>query len=274
MNQDRQLNYVQYEEGVVFYPFKDSFSLYLFRKIEKIALAIYLITEHLSEKEPIKQSIRASATSLISEIIKTLENNEIRQNDIQASLLEAESLLDLAANNSILTRTNVNLLKNEVSKISKEIVSRNKTLENNTVVKKSFFNVDIQKDILIKDIKDIRDRESVKKTDGEEMSFKDKRHDIQKGQDVFDELSFDKKVISSFSNDDEKKMNISNRSNIDRANQIIEIIKRKGNVMIKDISLEIIDCSEKTIQRELQKLVQKGTLKKEGERRWSTYSID
>ena len=58
-----------------------------------------------------------------------------------------------------------------------------------------------------------------------------------------------------------------------RSDEIIGIVKNKGSVTIKDISKEITNCSEKTIQRELQKLVSKGVLSREGERRWSTYSL-
>ena len=43
--------------------------------------------------------------------------------------------------------------------------------------------------------------------------------------------------------------------------------------MIKDVSPLIKGCSEKTIQRELLSMVKSGILKKEGEKRWSKYSL-
>ncbi|MEK6878241.1 MAG: hypothetical protein AABY22_01465 [Nanoarchaeota archaeon] len=51
------------------------------------------------------------------------------------------------------------------------------------------------------------------------------------------------------------------------------LIKRKKEIMIKDVVGLINDCSEKTIQRELLTLVDEGILKKEGERRWTRYSL-
>ena len=54
---------------------------------------------------------------------------------------------------------------------------------------------------------------------------------------------------------------------------ILDIIKSKKEVMIKDISSHIKDCSEKTIQRELLAMVDAGVLKKLGEKRWSKYSL-
>jgi Fic family protein len=66
----------------------------------------------------------------------------------------------------------------------------------------------------------------------------------------------------------------------DRTNKIISIIKDKKalpenqtGVSIKDISLSFTDCSEKTIQRELNSLVAKGQLKKTGAKRWSRYAV-
>ncbi|XKT75379.1 MAG: hypothetical protein ACJKSS_01155 [Patescibacteria group bacterium UBA2103] len=57
----------------------------------------------------------------------------------------------------------------------------------------------------------------------------------------------------------------------DRKGHVLEIIKNNGNVGIKDIAKEVTDCSEKTIQRILNTLIEEGRVKKEGERRWSTY---
>jgi len=57
----------------------------------------------------------------------------------------------------------------------------------------------------------------------------------------------------------------------DRKGQVLEMIKKHGNLGIKDITQTITDCSEKTIQRLLNTLIQEGSVRKEGERRWSTY---
>lgn len=58
-----------------------------------------------------------------------------------------------------------------------------------------------------------------------------------------------------------------------RRERIVDIIRTKGHVSIKDISDTITSYSEKTIQRELIQLIKDNIIKKEGERRWSKYSI-
>lgn len=58
-----------------------------------------------------------------------------------------------------------------------------------------------------------------------------------------------------------------------RQSIIIGLLKRKKEIMIKDVSPLISGCSEKTIQRELLAMVQAGILRKTGEKRWSRYSL-
>jgi DNA-binding transcriptional ArsR family regulator len=59
----------------------------------------------------------------------------------------------------------------------------------------------------------------------------------------------------------------------DRAERIKTVLEAKPQATIKDISEIITDVSEKTIQRELNSLIEKGQVLREGERRWSRYSV-
>ena len=59
----------------------------------------------------------------------------------------------------------------------------------------------------------------------------------------------------------------------DRRTRIVTILEAKGEATIKDISEIITDCSEKTIQRELNAMIEENIVKRQGERRWSKYSI-
>ena len=58
-----------------------------------------------------------------------------------------------------------------------------------------------------------------------------------------------------------------------RQDTILDIIKRKKEVMVRDISSLVTGYSDKTIQRELLAMVKAGILKKFGEKRWSRYSL-
>lgn len=59
----------------------------------------------------------------------------------------------------------------------------------------------------------------------------------------------------------------------ERRKKIQEIIKIKGEVTIKDIAIRITNCSEKTLQRDLVKMIKDNVVEKEGDKRWSIYRI-
>lgn len=59
----------------------------------------------------------------------------------------------------------------------------------------------------------------------------------------------------------------------DRKTRILTVLEAAGEASIKDLSDVIRDCSEKTIQRELNDLIEKGKVIRIGERRWSRYSV-
>jgi hypothetical protein len=59
----------------------------------------------------------------------------------------------------------------------------------------------------------------------------------------------------------------------DRTTRIKTVLEAKPNATIKDLTDTITDVSAKTIQRDLNSLIERGEVIRQGERRWSTYSI-
>ena len=60
---------------------------------------------------------------------------------------------------------------------------------------------------------------------------------------------------------------------VGRRERIKTVLAAKGNASIKDISDIVSDCSEKTIQRELNAMIEDNLVQRQGERRWSMYSL-
>lgn len=58
-----------------------------------------------------------------------------------------------------------------------------------------------------------------------------------------------------------------------RAALILDVLKKQKTASIKGLTAVITGCSEKTIQRELASLIERGLVRKTGERRWSVYSL-
>lgn len=57
----------------------------------------------------------------------------------------------------------------------------------------------------------------------------------------------------------------------DRMSLILDLVRKSKSLSIKEIAAVIRGCSEKTIQRELNILIERGLIRREGERRWSLY---
>lgn len=62
-----------------------------------------------------------------------------------------------------------------------------------------------------------------------------------------------------------------NKGQTERMSLILELVRKKKSLSIKEIASVIKGCSEKTIQRELGVLISRGLIRKVGERRWSLY---
>lgn len=68
-----------------------------------------------------------------------------------------------------------------------------------------------------------------------------------------------------------KRHYIESKGQSDRMSLILELVRKRKSLSIKEIASVIKDCSEKTIQRELNSLIEQGLIRREGERRWSVY---
>jgi hypothetical protein len=71
----------------------------------------------------------------------------------------------------------------------------------------------------------------------------------------------------------QKTAHTAEKTHEDRRSRILSVLKAQPGVSIKDIVDTVKDCSEKTIQRELNALIKDGLVRREGERRWSKYSV-
>ena len=69
----------------------------------------------------------------------------------------------------------------------------------------------------------------------------------------------------------DKKPQGQDKGQSDRMSLILDLVRKRKSLSIKEIAGVIRGCSEKTIQRELNILIEKGLIRREGERRWSLY---
>ena len=256
----------------------DQHILFISQKAEKITAALYLITDFIKDKEPFKWEIRDSAivffsftNSLKGARIASQKEQAIEKALSQLSLIL--SLLRFGVSVRFLSHMNYSILKDEYTSLKETLEDRLKTRQpvDGLVLPQDFFqlktkelstqqypNVPYGHDI---ENKNIGGKPSVVYSDvaraekNDEKIVAEKNVDTSQSQPVFMDGAIESK----------KGM---------RQDVILKLLKTRGWISIKDISEIISECSEKTIQRELASLVDRGVIRKTGERRWSKYALN
>lgn len=252
----------------------NSFFMSVSDKAEKLSTALYMVTDSLEDDEPLKFETRKLALDFIetTKILAHISSIE-RGFAIDDSLFVLDhivSLINLAGSVSLISSMNLSILINEFKRLRELLVSEKErvfSLRPEGLKNKQFtLSEDILGPELTKEISDTflnSGEQNSPKIEG--MSF------IQK------DMSFKNSPLDNPANTHISKTTGAHKFDIavkkTRRDTILKIIKDKKEVMIKDITNIISDCSEKTIQRELTSLVSLGVLKKMGNKRWSRYSL-
>ncbi len=253
----------------------------ILKKTEKIISAIYMVSDLFDDREPLKTRLRESALQMVGMLhelpFKKPVEKHVLFDLVKASIGETLSYIDIGKTILSISEMNASILERELSKLSaimEEYQARNqrgnfqsklfgeKHVDGLTLSEALFDH----KDVLIPGIE-------------KEASTGDRNY---KGQDNVGNVLYKNSFKSIGQNNRSADLkstfkNVSPKNDaalkINRRNNILRLIKDKKIVMIKDISLIITDCSEKTIQRELNTLVSEGVLKRAGKKRWSKYSL-
>ncbi len=234
----------------------EDYLIYIFKKTEKITAALYLVSGLLKDDEPIKWELRDRGIDLLSSSFTASSSLPGDKNVVIQSLftaaLETLSLLNVAKISNLVSEMNHRLLVREIDNVVVMLRDRLAQSAENAgyVLSEAFFKTpDLFSTGFRSDNREIQNQKQVK-------SNKESVH------------------ISDFQDKGSSKGHVSSQAKkTHRQDQILALLRGQSNLTIKDFSSVIKDCSEKTIQRELLELVEKGVIKKEGERRWSRYSL-
>jgi hypothetical protein len=250
-------------------------SIYEFanKKTEKLVTALYMVSDCMDTDDALKGKIRLLGVELLSDIYKLSTLPPVDKNNYISIYLthinELLSFIEIAYTIGFISEMNTSILKKEFFTLTDELRS------NQSKDKHFTFTLD-NKMFELPELKNVSEGDNYT---NQNNSLKDMSLYTNK-KTSFNTMSFtnNKSPLQNSQNKKTKNINLADKQN--RINKIISVIKDKkdieGNqtgVSIKDISLLFTDCSEKTIQRELNSLVSKGQLKKTGEKRWSRYGI-
>lgn len=234
----------------------EDYLLYIFKKTEKITTALYLVSGLLKDDEPIKWELRDRGVDLLSSSFTASsavpgDKNAVIQSLFTAAL-ETISLLNVAKATNLISEMNHSLLVREIDNIVSILRDRLAQNAENAgyVLSESFFKTP-----------DLFSTGS--RFDGRHKGQTDNSNMQSRNQNLELPRNFNDNQVRTQSPDKKTQ----------RQELIVSLLKGQSNLTIKDFSRVIKDCSEKTIQRELLDLVDRGVVKKEGERRWSKYSL-
>lgn len=226
------------------------------KRTERISSALYLVTGFFPEGDPLTLKLREVSVSLLSLMSHfTLESRRGiigRSKDAHRMIIELVSLLDTARLAGFVSEMNFNIISDEIEKVVLALRTIVDSEGTSVLIDKHFFDIP----------------ESLVSSASSEQSVSHQRSKV--GISGVARAKSDKKHGLSRISDKEGSVDIKRKS---RREAILSVVKKQGEVGIKEISSTVKDCSEKTIQRELISLVSEGVLKKRGERRWSTYAL-
>lgn len=230
------------------------------KKTEKLVTALYLVTDCMESDDALKGKLRELGVELLSDMFKLATLSPVDKHvHISASLSHIKELLsfvEIAYTIGFISEMNTSILK-------KEFLVLIEHLENNKKNGKHFtFTLD-EKLFSLPTIEE--NNSSSDQSESNENLLKDKRTSLNNLSLMNAKIDTS---MSHISNSKNHTFSVSEKQ--DRTNRILVMTKDR-DVSIKDISNSFTDCSEKTIQRELNSLVGKGQIKKTGSKRWSRY---
>lgn len=232
-----------------------------YRRAERLVAALHLLTSHVQESEPMRQSIRATAITLLSDILALRDEMRIANSSkiraAQSTIRELISLVRMLAVSGLVSIQNADIIVEAIDELGNFLhLSQRTPLSESTVLSREELlsgglAAERRSNLLIKD----RALLPGIKADRDTAGVTDRRHAKDNLKDTVAQTSRTDDGVST------------------RSREVLAVLRSGGEVGIRDISSNLPEYSEKMIQRELASLVAAKRVKKTGLKRWSRYSL-
>jgi hypothetical protein len=246
---------------------------FIFGKLEKLAHAVILLTSRGDTERTLVERVEVSVLDSVREAASLGSQSD--HAPLASVLLELVSLLRLSATAGIITKSNSSILVDEYLAVLSRLAAP------------SVQGIVLRREELLTDMEGgVEDPSALwRQLPGsidDLFSLPGAESANYKGQDGKKDIThrtpaYKGQIQQTTKGQVSHKVQMSDRKQgkpqTSRSQAILTVVKAKGVVSIRDVAAVITDCSEKTLQRELLALVEQGVLKKEGERRWSTYRL-
>lgn len=291
---------------------KQDYGTLVAKKSERLVTALYLVTDLMSDTEPIKHGLRKNAVALLSSM------NALSQLDVKdrvtelklslKSVTETISLLHVAVTTGTVSRMNGDLLMDGFRALQSVLEKKQPILtrEMLTIDDEAALHADTQFSSAVTSTSyDVLTPLSLARLHGNDRELKHSQESLKATQLLSKlEAKHNKGHIESATedknvpyNEEENTQQIKDNASVhsvlmrhaapqpeqlassfqmrknSRREQILALFVKGVDVSIKDIAGRIKGCSEKTIQRELNALLYDNVIERIGEKRWSRYIL-
>lgn len=268
-------------------------------KAQKLSTAIYMVTDLHAQQDPLVMAAKEASVTILKDLYKVCNVSDSHRvamlSTIATELASLISFLTVMQKNGKLSDMNAQVLHREIQQMHDRIevhitkhLPYDRKKQSSLVVEEftfneAFFETDLPKKketpsytSVIKDtgtyIKDIVKNEALapskssenKGVKQETKKLVEQKETVNKGHTTSVPSQAKRTSSSEAGTHDLKEI---------RHQNILKILKQKKDAKIGDIASLFQDCSRKTIQRDLQELVDKSLITKEGDRRWSVYNL-
>jgi len=219
----------------------------VYRRAERIASAIVLLTNHIEDSESLKTEARKSAVDILTYILGIRDEmrspNSPEVNDLKMSVRKAISMVRLLGVSGRVSFQNAEIVTEALDELLSFInASRRSNLSESVSISRE-------------DLIDVR----------ENQKFTQERDSERVVKSVAEAKGTSDAVLPSGGAPE-------NHSISSRSQAILEVLRVQGELGIRDVAANLPEYSEKMIQRELAELVAMGVVKKSGLKRWSRYT--
>ncbi|MBU4223974.1 hypothetical protein KJ934_02010 [Patescibacteria group bacterium] len=225
----------------------DDIYRHLLDKIKKLTNALYRVTDLLSDKEPLKWTLRNKAViiyeNLVSVILLTgeVKDKNYILNETLNYISQLINTLELVSMGTYVSNLNFEILKKEYINLK-------------SFIEGSKDEIVAEQKLLPETAESIGHNGQTAKSNGQK-TFIGHKADVQDSV-----LHKTPRKENGFKIDDRKQ-------------KIFELIKKEGAKTISEITPLFSGVSAKSVQRDLLELVRTGKLNAEGEKRWRKYKL-
>jgi len=224
-----------------------------YKKMERLVTATYMVTNYVPKSENLRQRVRDIASNLLTDTI-TLRSGFTSLgtgalSSITAQVRTTLSMLDALYASGLISEMNLKVLKSAYTDFTQSLSAMaHGSASDGVELTSEYFS----------------QAQATQQTSKQGLDVKGSRRG---------EVAPPRKEVVPINKRDVDKPKVRSSKGTERVQTILDFITKRGSASTGDVAQLITGCSSKTLQRDLTKLVQDGILTKEGEKRWTRYSL-